>query len=380
MRRCSLFLLLAAAVAHADDLPRGQIIDAVKCTADDTQSYALFLPSNYSPSRTWNLLLAFDPGGQGRRPVERFQAAAEKYGYIVAGSNNSRNGPPQLALAAAQAMTGDVIKRFNINERRVYTAGLSGGARIAMKVALDTDAIAGVVASSAGFPPGDRDSNLNFPVFGTAGTEDFNYLEMRQLDDTLSSPHRIAIFEGGHTWLPDDLALQAIEWMEIQAMKSGRRDHDEAVLKQIFAANAAKADAQKNDVAGWQTLNNLVEDFQGLTDVAKFATRADALHREKSVIDALNKERQEVEHEAQLDTELADLQEQLHGDANERTASLKQLGEKLPELASQANAAKDSAERRLARRLLSGVLADARGIEDAEYQKLIESLTKSPVK
>src|SRR5215472_2698759 len=217
MRLCLLAALFAA-VSLADDLPPGQIVDPVKCAADQSQTYALYLPSHYSPDRSWKLILAFDPRGQGRQGVEHFEAAAEKYGYIVAGSNNSRNGPPQVSLAAAQAMWSDVGKRFSINPKRIYTAGFSGGARIAMKVAFDSDQIAGVIASSAGFPPGHRRSDLKFVVFGTAGTEDFNYLEMRQLDQELLSPHRVVIFEGGHQWLPSSLAVQAVEWLERQAV------------------------------------------------------------------------------------------------------------------------------------------------------------------
>jgi hypothetical protein len=65
----------------------------------------------------------------------------------------------------------------------------------------------------------------------TAGTEDFNYIEMRWLDRALTTPHHLAIFEGGHGWPPSDLAGEAIEWLEIQAMRSGRRTADAAFLR-----------------------------------------------------------------------------------------------------------------------------------------------------
>src|SRR5579871_1171926 len=144
--------LILAAAACAQDLPRGKIIDDVKCAADASQSYTLYLPFNYSADRTWAVIFAFDAGGRGRRGVERLQAAAEKYGYIVAGSNNSRNGPWQVSMTAAQTMTRDVVKRFSIDPHRMYTAGQSGGARVAMKVAIDTGQISGVIASSAVYP------------------------------------------------------------------------------------------------------------------------------------------------------------------------------------------------------------------------------------
>ena len=53
--------------------------------------------------------------------VEKYQAAAEQYGYIVAASNNSRNGPYAVSMAAAQAMMTDVSRRFSIDPRRVYS-------------------------------------------------------------------------------------------------------------------------------------------------------------------------------------------------------------------------------------------------------------------
>src|SRR5437868_13090883 len=117
-------LLTTLVAAGAQDLPRGQIVDAVKCLADASQSYSLYLPSNYSPDRQWNVVLLFDAGGRGRRGVERYQAAAQQFGYILAGSNNSRNGPWEVSIAAARAMNADVRKRFTVNPKRVYTAGM----------------------------------------------------------------------------------------------------------------------------------------------------------------------------------------------------------------------------------------------------------------
>ena len=148
-----LLLLLALAGTISEDLPAGAIIDDVRCAADSSQSYALFIPSNYTPDRAWPVIFAFDPGGRGRNPVERYQAAAEQYGYIVAGSNNSRNGSAETGKAVS-AMAADVTSRFRIDTRLMYAAGMSGGARVALGVALGSPSIAGVIASSAGYPDG----------------------------------------------------------------------------------------------------------------------------------------------------------------------------------------------------------------------------------
>ena len=77
--------MLAGGSGSALDVLRGQIIDDVVCADDLAQHYSLYLPSTFTPDRAWPVILAFDAGGRGRRGVERYQAGAERYGYIVAG-------------------------------------------------------------------------------------------------------------------------------------------------------------------------------------------------------------------------------------------------------------------------------------------------------
>ena len=145
---------------------------------------------------------------------------------------------------------------------------MSGGARVALGIALASKDIAGVIASSAGYPDSRVRKTLTFPLFATAGTDDFNHLEMRRLDRELSTTHRLVIFTGGHVWLSSDLALQAVEWMELQAMKAGLEPRDNAQIDRLFASRVASVDMAKSDVDTFRALRALSEDFQGLKDVS----------------------------------------------------------------------------------------------------------------
>ena len=139
--------------AHSQAPAPGTVHGSVAVAADPTNSYALYLPSAYSPSKRWPLLLVFDPFARGEVSVKLFHEAAEKYGFIVVGSNNSRNF--QDPSAAIRALWADVKERYAIDPRRIYTAGLSGGARVASSVALACKGcIAGVIANGAGLPSG----------------------------------------------------------------------------------------------------------------------------------------------------------------------------------------------------------------------------------
>jgi poly(3-hydroxybutyrate) depolymerase len=361
--------LLAGAVAAAADPPAGQIVNDVPCAADPAQSYALYLPRGYTADRSWPVIFAFDPGGRGRTPVERYQAAAEQYGFIVAGSNNSRNNSPEIGRAVA-AMSADVLSRFRVDPRRVYVAGMSGGARVAFSVALGSpEKVAGVIASSAGYPDDKPRKTLPFPVFATAGTEDFNHLELRRLDRALSSPHRLAVFEGGHVWLSSDLAVDAVEWMELQAMKTGLKPRDDAEIDRLFEKRMSAAGGGRADKAAYLALRAIAEDFDGLEDVRAVAAQATALGREKTIRAALKQDEDEDNREARMVEEVWRAEGRL-ASADDHLAALADLRERWKSLSEAAKKADDSAERRLARRVLSSLAANLH-TTDQDYLKIV---------
>jgi len=370
-----LLLFLVLAGAASDSLPVGQVIPDVKCAKDPSQSYALYLPSNYTSDRSWAVILGFDPGGRGRNAVDRYQAAAEKYGYIVAGSNNSRNGSTETGHAAA-AMGNDLFSRFNVDPKRIYTAGMSGGARVAFSVAFSSMKIAGVFASSAGYPDAKSRTTVPFPVFATAGTEDFNHLEMRQLDRDLTSPHYLAIFQGPHVWLSNELALTGVEWMEIQAMKAGIKPRDEREIDAILAMRMAAVDPTQVNKDTFLALQAIATDFKGLRDVSAISTRAAELGRNKLVREGLKKDTEEDEREIQLLRSIWSTEGRL-ASPGERADALSELRAQLRKLSEQARKPDDSTERRLARRTLSGLNAGGH-TTDADYLKIIREYRLAP--
>lgn len=205
-----------------DSLPRGVVIDTVHVTGKP-YSFSLYLPSDYSPSRQWPVIFALDPAKRGYMPVTIFKNAAEKYGYIIAGSNDSHNGQISKMLPAIWGMIRDVMGRFNIDQKRIYVAGFSGGARMASYLAFNNPQITGVIACGAGLTSNLRLSpELKFSFVTTVGDTDMNYLELNELHQALDHyhiPNHQIIFNGGHQW-PDSLsALQAVQWLQLDAMR-----------------------------------------------------------------------------------------------------------------------------------------------------------------
>lgn len=352
--------------------PRGAIVDEVRCADDPSESYALYLPSDYTADRPWNLLLAFHPAARGQVMVEAYRAAAERYGYVVAASTTSRNGSWDVSAKAVRAMSRDVGRRFAIDAGRLYLTGHSGGARVAMEVALGPNDIAGVIASSAGFPDAKPRRSVRFAVFATAGTEDFNYLELRRLDAVLTSPHHLHIFDGGHAVPPAEVATEAIEWLEIEAMRSGRRVVDTALVDAVFTTRRARADAATDPAVRLRLTRAVVADFAGLRDLTVEQSQLAAMEWDPDVTRAVAHDRAALDAEARALDEALALEARLR-DRDARTATLARLDGLLGGWARAAGAAEPSAERQRARRLLGAIAAGAASrAGDAEYTRLVQ--------
>jgi dienelactone hydrolase len=357
--------LASVSSAQAQELPAGQVVAQVKCRADAGQTYALFLPSHYSQQKKWPILYALDAGARGILPVERFKEAAETYGYIVAGSNNSRNGPMDVIITAVRALLDDTRARFSIDDRRVYFTGFSGGARVAVSVANSLGGgAAGVIGSGAGLPPEIKPSaRLPFPYFGMAGTEDFSFPEMRQLDlamDASGVPHRFVVFPGAHEWPPKDFCTTAIEWMELQAMRSGILARNEQFIDELLRTTVRKA---ASDEASGRTYDAFLEcealarDFKELRDVTEYQKKTGQLRNSKTLEQAIRKERDEEQSQNRWIARLTGLKAS-YADTEDLAQLLLNLNTSISDLSARADKKADSSDRRVARRVRSLFLVE----------------------
>ncbi|HVQ37729.1 MAG TPA: tetratricopeptide repeat protein [Pyrinomonadaceae bacterium] len=355
-----IFLALNTVSAAVEDFPKGILIPKVSCQTDAEYSYALYLPSSYSPSKQWPIIYVFDPAGRGQVSAEVFRTAAEEYGYIVAASNDSRNGPGVPLGAIIKSVWDDTHSRLSIDERRVYGAGMSGGARVAIRFGFAYEGlIAGVIVCSGGYPPDIKTSTRPpFSLFGTAGTDDFNHPELVALDGALErsgASHRVVYFPGGHEWPPPQIPLTALAWMEIQAMKAGRRPNDESLVDKLFqraVEEVRTSDMSGDDYSAYLFGKALVEDFSGLREVGEFQRRVEELKRSKEVREGLESGRRLAARQQKLFTESETLVEGLNTPEQlvEIWSHLRAL---IKDLRGQSQQTTDSGDRRVARRVLN---------------------------
>lgn len=301
----------AAGNSGPDALETGKVLPRVPCSAHPDQTYALYLPSKYTPTRRWPLVLSSDPGARGTVPLELQKDAAERYGYVLAASNNSRNGPAQPRLEATAAVLDDLQRRVSLDPQRVYFAGLSGGARFSSQIAFSCNCSAGVLLGGAGFfSPTVPSTDRPFPVFSAVGTTDFNYNEVVPLEDALAKsgyPHWLRIFEGTHQWPPAEIMEEAFAWFRLQAMKTKREALDANFVQEQFKKALSRADSseQAGDLlVSWREYAQIAASYDSLTDVSSIGVKVEALTKDKFVRDALKREQSDFQDQARLTSEI----------------------------------------------------------------------------
>jgi len=274
----------AAPPAYDKTLPLGKVTDSILCKSGQGQYYAVYLPSYYTPDKAFPCIYFFDAHARGALPLKMYAALAEHYGFILVGSNASKNGTPwPVTQGIVQDLMSDADARMHIDLKRIYTAGFSGGSRVASTVAIRMGGIAGVVGCSAGFPQLQEPLSTKFDYFGMVGEYDFNMLEMEELDDALaqnSFTHQLLTSGGIHDWPPAFDFNTALLWLQLSAIKEKTQQDNGVILqalKRDFDKRIEAARAAGELVKEHQLLAGAARALDGFTDVTAYKKQDEAL-------------------------------------------------------------------------------------------------------
>ena len=236
-------LLLPAIFSFACLSVQAQITDSVRCKADPTQSYALYIPAKGN-SQALPVIYFFDPHADGTLPVRKYKALADAYGFILVGSNNSKNGNDWPATENIwRCLSDDTRGRLRLDVRRTYLCGFSGGAKAASYIAIQHPGISGVIAGGAGLPDGVTAGDFSFSYTIIAGQGDMNLTELVSVNSELDktrTQHRIIFFDGKHEWSPVNTMGLAFDGLRFDAMKSSLIPKDNVFINAYIAGSKKK--------------------------------------------------------------------------------------------------------------------------------------------
>jgi hypothetical protein len=262
-----------------ETFPTGQIIDKVACEVDSGLSYSMYLPKAYDTKKAFPVIYAFDPHKTGKLPVANYKELAEKYGYIIIGSNNLENGLSwDQSQAIANTLLGDTRKRLSINTNRIYLLGFSGGARIANALTMTNSTINGVICCGAASPAiNTMEPRNDYTFFGIAGNADFNYTEMKKyhLLDLAGRKlkHNFITFDGKHEWPPVETMEEAFLWLELNNMRRDSSAKKDSLITHNLNEESEKLGALikgNKEYEAYEQCRKVINYYEQLGDLSTF--------------------------------------------------------------------------------------------------------------
>jgi len=234
-----LFLSFQASIAQEITLKKGVVLDSLVVSDSLAESFAVYLPRDFSLDRTWPVVFLFDNKGRGGRSAQLFREAAEEQGYIVAASNNIVENDSLLNnTKVATRLMYRVFNLFPIDKNGLYTAGIMEGARVASLLPTIFSDIKGVLAIGDIWINDDYIKNkAKFSLVGIAG--DKNY-KSRNIEETVSLlsktglPAEFYRYEGGEEWPYGDIISNALGSFTLQAMVKGIRPRNDSLVEKLY--------------------------------------------------------------------------------------------------------------------------------------------------
>ncbi|HUD63618.1 MAG TPA: hypothetical protein VMQ17_03535 [Candidatus Sulfotelmatobacter sp.] len=382
---CLIFFAPSSGIGQAgkesEPPPVGQITNIV-CKNDPAMSYALYLPTTYAPGKNGPIIYFFDPNGRGRRPLELYKEIAEKYGFVIVGSNNSRNFSPDQSRSV-NAIWLDTHLRLALDEHRIYTSGFSGGARVAGAMALGCPPcrIAGVIAQGAGYPNNRPAADIKLLYYLAVGDRDFNWPEVvtiRREREEAGLPCRVRVFSGTHEWAPAEVFEDAVQWLTLKAMQAGDLPPDAAFIDRMLRRRQAEADEaeKKQDaISQFLTYRSMTSDFAGLRDTAESEKKLAALKNSSALKVALKNEREQIAQQSALESEVSpNLHTYMNGSADDTMTLGNEIVQAMHRLDYQAEHSRNETERLVSKRAaddlwVAGIEAGQEELESRHFKK-----------
>ena len=237
--------------AQTDHFEKGKVLNSVS-VPNSVETYALYLPKTYDKTKLSAVVFVFDPSGNGMQAIQSFTAVAEKFNYIIIASNNTKNGVPyETNFEIVNRLFETVFSTFSIDEKQIYTAGFSGGSRLATAIAALTGKIQGVVACGAGLSINESFTPTTemFSFVGLVGDEDMNYQEMfttKNKLDKFEVSNQLFVYNDSHRWSPKEQLARAFGWLELRAYEKKIRPIDSLFVKKYYQSEYVITDSLAN--------------------------------------------------------------------------------------------------------------------------------------
>ena len=291
MKKCLFLLLLTytlCGTAQELRLEKGIIINTVAVSDSISESFSLYLPTDFELSKKWPVVFVFDLKGHGKQALGKFKASAEEEGYILAASNNIHDSISiSKNVLITSRMMHSLYSKLPIQKNRSYTAGFSSAAWLASLMPTFIKDLKGVI--SCGSPIANIEvlnSKRPFQFIGIVGNKDYKYTEMlssQKLLNKLRLPNYLIFFDGGHEWPTKEYLSKAMQILTLSSMAKKDMPKDKAYIEATYQnhRNGAYGIVSNNPLFAYKIIQEMRTLYRPLKNIDSLKESASQLRKSK---------------------------------------------------------------------------------------------------
>jgi len=254
--RILLFLLISSQILFAQDLSlrKGAVVDSLRINDSISESFAMYLPRNYTSDKIWPVVFVFDNEGRGVNAARLFSSPAEEQGYLLVATNKIFKDDSLINnIEMASRLIENISLNFPIDENRTYTAGIKEGALVASALPVVNPKINGVLVVEDIWLNEDflAENKIKRTIVGYAGYKSDSYNNLKESFDLykiLAYSPLIYNFELEHEWPSVNLISHGLGSFTLQAMLDGTQVRDEEMINKLFKAELETAESWRRQL------------------------------------------------------------------------------------------------------------------------------------
>ncbi len=294
--------------AQEISIRKGAVTDNLSVNDSLSETFAIYLPTNYSNEKSWPIFFVFDPEGRGKSVAQLFRQPGEEQGYVIVASNNIKSKNSLLNnLKVGTRLMSRVFDLFSIDRNRIYTAGLAEGAEVASAIPAVYNNIQGVLAVGDIWLNADLlKKDVNFSIIGLVSTHDFKLYKMEENIRILSKNGNngsLYKFDGTHQWPDSNVISHALGNFSLQALSKGLIPRDPTLMENLYQKEIETTEVLRRSLQlfkSYELLDKMKDKYGLLDKIDDLKDRQKNLRREKF----FREQRREYSRAAIKETEL----------------------------------------------------------------------------
>ncbi|MDP5229477.1 MAG: alpha/beta hydrolase [Cellulophaga sp.] len=228
--------------AQSLTLKKGVILDDIKVNDSISESFVLYLPTNFETTKKWPIIFVCDTGGKAKQATQMLLPAAEKNGYILAASNTINDSLKiEDNVLATSRMINKVLTILPIGNQQIYTVGIADSGKFASLLPVIINNIQGTLSINSPIANTDiLNVKKTFHFIGLVDVSNYNLFEMQanqQLLNNLRYPNQLFVYDQLTKPSVYDYINMALETFTISAMAKNSIPKDATFIQQKYQEN-----------------------------------------------------------------------------------------------------------------------------------------------